>query len=209
MSSAAGLRIRSHENKLNSCVSCLVIIDQDAKVCPFCGFDQARPVESVVPEPRPVEIVVLEPEKPREWASVVPPWAIATLAIVCSVGILLWYTLREPGLDRALQPEVIARKSILDIRSAMLEYALASGDKYPPTLESLGDPAARLVEAARNVGYEVSYTPQPSKTDGAIRSFVLLARTEKADGRNFYVDESGKMRATAENRPATIQDPPT
>ena len=193
---------------MNSCVSCLVIIDQDAKVCPFCGFDQARPVESVVPEPRPVESVVLEPQKPRELPFVVPRWALMTMAVVCSVGILFWYALREPGLDRALQPEAIARKTLHDIRSAMLEYALASGDKYPSTLESLGDPVVRFVEAARNAGYEVSYTPQPSKTDGAIRGFVLLARTEKADSRNFYLDESGKMRATSENRPATIQDPP-
>jgi hypothetical protein len=88
------------------------------------------------------------------------------------------------------------------------EYALTSGDTYPPTLESVGERVMQPVRAAQAAGYEIVYIPQPRRSDGSIRGFVLLARMEKAGWRNFYIDESGVLRATEENRQANVQDPP-
>ena len=185
-------------DKMNSCWSCLVLLDRNAVVCPICGADQT------LPEVR----VVLEPEKPRNLTAFVLRCAIVAILVGCSAGALLWYSLREPGIDSPEQAEAVAIKTLFDLRSDLLDYAIKSRDKYPSTLESLGGRTVLLVEAARKAGYLVEYAPQPSKVDGAIRGFSLLARTEKADCRNFFIDESGKLHGTSENRPATIQDPP-
>ena len=102
----------------------------------------------------------------------------------------------------------MASKALRDIRTALSQYALTAGDKYPSTLESLGDQAAASVQAARNANYEVIYTPKYYKNDEGITGFQLWARPEKPNHRSFYIDESGALRATQENRPANDQDPP-
>ena len=183
--------------QMNSCWSCLVLLERNAVVCPICGADQT------LPEVR----VVLEPEKPRYTAFFVLRCATVTILVGCIVGALLWYSLREPGVDSPEQAEAIASKTLFDLRSDLLDYAIKSRDKYPSTLESLGGRTEMLVEAARNAGYQLEYAPQQSGTDGAIRGFILLARTEKANCRNFYIDQSSQVRATSENRPANLQDP--
>lgn len=184
---------------MNTCWTCLVILDQDATACPFCGADQRSPEATVV----------LEPEKPRDLVSLVRRWGVVAMVVGCTlVTLLLWLTLREPAADPVTQAEAQATRALFDIRAGLSDSALRSGDKYPSTLESLGNQTVSLIEAARNAGYEVIYEPQPSRSDGSIKRFVLRARTENANYRNFYLDESGQMRATSESRPANLQDPP-
>jgi hypothetical protein len=185
-------------NQMNSCWSCLVLLERNAVVCPICGADQTLPEVKVV----------LEPEDPRFSPALVRRWAVAGVAILFFVAGLSWYALRAPDSDSPEQAEALATKTLFQLRSDLLDYALRSGGKYPATMETLAGRTASLVEDARNAGYEVIYTPQPSPNDGLIRAFSLTARAQTEHLRNFYVDESGQMRATGENRSATIQDPP-
>jgi hypothetical protein len=183
---------------MNSCWSCLVLLERNAVVCPFCGADQTLPEVKVV----------LEPEDPRFPPALVRRLAVAGVAILFFVAGLLWYALRGPDIDSPEQAEAFATKTIFELRSDLMDYALGSGGKYPATMETLGGRTASLVEEVGNAGYAVIYTPQPSPNDGVIRAFSLTARALRVNLRNFYVDESGQMRATGENRSATFQDPP-
>jgi hypothetical protein len=182
----------------NNCWSCLVMIDPGVKVCPFCGADQTPPPE----------VVVFEQGKPRNLASVFLRWIIVTVAISCSLAGLLWYARREHGKNLWEQEETTASKALRDTRTALSQYALTSGDHYPSALGKLGDRAAQPLQEARNESYELIYTPKSSKKDGTITGFELWANPEKPNHRSFYIDESGVLRATQENRPASDKDPP-
>jgi len=167
-------------------------------VCPFCGADQTPPPE----------IIVIEQEKSRNPKLVFLRWIIATVAVACSLAGLLWYARGEHGKDLGKQEETTVSKALRDIRTALSQYALTSDDQYPSALGKLGDRAAQPLQEARNESYEVTYTPKSSKKSGNIVGFELFANSGKPNHRSFYIDESGVLRATQENRPATDKDPP-
>jgi len=64
-------------------------------------------------------------------------------------------------------------------------------------------------------GYRFTYTPGPRDAKGAINSYTIIARPIKygkvyAEGkmvRSFFTDQSGIIRFTSEERPATATDP--
>jgi hypothetical protein len=184
-----------------SCWSCLVVLEQGAKLCPLCGADQSRPVEIVNPDaPRPVT--------PRSffqhWGSVIVAIAIF---VACMIGIVWHYFGGLRTSPAALAAEVAAQ-SLRDVRVELSAYSLYAKDEYPTTLDSLGALATQSAQTAWSAGYKLFYIPRSSSGDKGFRSFVLLARPEKGAYMNLYVDESGVVRATTENRPATILDPP-
>jgi hypothetical protein len=72
----------------------------------------------------------------------------------------------------------------------------------------MGDRVGMPIRAAQAAGYEIVYIPQPRNSDGTVPGFVILGRPAKPGLRNYYIDESGVLRATEEDRPATAQDPP-
>jgi hypothetical protein len=182
----------------NTCRSCLVIINQGVNVCPFCGADQT---------PLP-GVIISEQEESRNLTSVFLRWIIVTVAVACSMAGLLWYARREHVKKLGEQAETTASKALHDIRIALSQHALTSGDQYPSALGTLGDPAAKPFQEARNESYEVIYTPKSSKEDGTITGFELWANPGKPNLRSFFIDESGVLRATQENRPANDKDPP-
>jgi hypothetical protein len=183
---------------MSSCWSCLVIIDQGVKVCPFCGADQTAP--------RPV--VLIGASEPPNKTLVLLRWAAAAIAVAACLGGLLWYARWERKVAPVLRAEAAATDSLRDLRLVLSEYAMASHDAYPASLESLDDRARLLALNAHKEGYELVYTAHTSRGDALIHSFVLLARPGKSNLRNFYIDESGVLRATQEDRPANGQDPP-
>lgn len=130
------------------------------------------------------------------------------VAVMCGVALLLWYTVKGSGDNSEDKAEAVAARTLLELRGVLSEYALTSGGTYPATLDSLGSRVVQPVQATREAEYELVYTPKPPARDGAIRGFTLQARMEKAAYRNFYIDESGVLRATEEYRQATAQDPP-
>lgn len=82
---------------------------------------------------------------------------------------------------------------------------------FPRSLEELkeselvGDSGYPLGESR---GYKYTYSPMLS--DGRVTSYTLIARPEvygKTGERSFFTDESGVIRYTKEDRPATPTDP--
>ena len=186
---------------MSSCWSCTVLIEQGAKVCPFCGADQAKPVEFVNPH-------IPQPQTLR---SSLHDWGPAIMVIVAAAGIIsgiLWHNFVEPSISPASQAAGIAAQSLQDLRAALSAYALSANDSYPAALISLGDRMNLPMQAALSAGYRLEYTPKSTSGASAARGFVILARPEKSDYPHLCIDESGVVRATQENRQATVQDPP-
>jgi RNA polymerase subunit RPABC4/transcription elongation factor Spt4 len=187
-------------NKMPSCWSCTVLIEQGATVCPFCGADQTRPVQ------------IVDPQTPQSLsgASFLREWGIVIIIIVVAVASLsgiYWHNFGEPSVSQAAQAERAAAKSLRDLREILSVYALSAKDAYPTTLNSLGDRVSSPMQTALSMGYRLEYSPKPSSNYAAPRGFVILARPEKSNYANLCVDESGVVHATQENRPATVQDP--
>ena len=183
-----------------SCWSCLVVIESGALVCPLCGADQTRPVEFINPNV----------PQPQNLKAVAQHWAIVIVVIVVFVGgmaALLWYYFGGLRTTPDSQAADVAAKSLRSVREELSAYSLVSRDSYPKTLDPLGDLARRPAEVAMGVGYKLFYTPQQPVDDGVVRGFVLQARPEKNGFPNLYIDESGLVRATQENRTATAGDP--
>ena len=170
-------------------------------MCPFCGADQTRPVSMVDADLRP----------PITAARMILEYKYICIVIVIlavSVAGILWRNFREPDISPASQAAGVAAKSLTELREALTAYALAARGTYPTTLKSLGDRANLPMEAAVSAGYRLEYSPTSSPGESVFRGFVILARPEKSDFLNLRVDESGLVRATKKNRPATEQDPP-
>ncbi len=184
-----------------ACWSCLVVLEPGVKLCPLCGADQSRPVEIVNPNaPQPVTAKSFL----HHWASVI----VTIVIFLGSVTGILWHYLGGLYASPAAQGAEVAAQSLRDVRVALSAYSLYAKDEYPATLDSLGALAAQSAQTAWSAGYKLSYDPRPSSGDKGFRSFVLLARPENRTYLNLYVDESGVVRATMEDRPANSLDPP-
>ena len=183
---------------MTSCWYCLVLIEDGLKICPFCGGDQT---------PAP-ETGDFERKKARSLTSIFLSWIIVIAAVTCSLTGLFWYARRRYSNNLGNHEETTASKSLHDIRTALSQYALMSGDQYPSSLGMLGDRTAQPLQNARTESYDVTYTPKSSVEDRAITGFELWANPRKPSHRSFYIDESGILRATQESRPANDMDPP-
>jgi hypothetical protein len=85
-------------------------------------------------------------------------------------------------------------------------YADKHGGSYSPSLNALG-PYFRV----KTQGYAFTYTSGPAATDGRIRTYTLTARpTEPCPSQcscSYFMDQTGTLHMTSENRPATPRDP--
>jgi hypothetical protein len=134
---------------------------------------------------------------------------IVAIAIFAGSMIgILWHYFGGIRTSPAVQAAEVAAESLRDVRVELSAYSLYAKDEYPATLDSLGALAAQSAQTALSAGYKLFYIPRPSSGDQGFRTFVLLARPENGAYLNLYVDESGVVRATTENRPATSLDPP-
>ena len=183
---------------MNSCWSCLTVIENGEKTCPLCGADQAA-----LPPLTEVETAIVVNKTP-----LMLRWGVPAGALFCLLGAAAWYTKQADYVDPHAQGESAATNALENIRLALSLYAMSQSDQYPPTLDPLATQAAVPEQDAKIEGYSLVYRPIPSPNDGAIRGFTLLARPEKTDYRNFYIDQSGVLHATEQNRPAGIDDPP-
>lgn len=177
------------------------MIDQGAQVCPLCGADQTSLLEAA---PLDSPQASAPTTSLREFAIFI---AVSLIAIFCLAGIL-WFNFGGHTISQTVEAAQTAAKSLRDLREALSTYALSAKDSYPPALDSLGDRLSRAAQTASSAGYKLTYIPRSSSSDGIFRGFVLLARPEKSSYLNLYIDESGVVRATAENRPANSFDPP-
>jgi len=179
-----------------TCRECERPINQATELCPYCGADLT---ESALP---PAE----QPPEKRNLPGVLLRWGV----LLAALWGFLWFVLPErvgsPGATAA-QAEAQAIAALREIGAALDAHAEAQGG-YPASLEILGDRARKPAQTAQSEGYVLHYTPGPPAADRAVRSYTLLARPGYYGHRSFYADETGTLRATRENRPATAQDPP-
>jgi hypothetical protein len=176
------------------CPHCEAEINTATEICPHCGADLAA--EAAPTPPTPLRKVLLR-------------WGILLgVLLACLWGFLLFVMPAHRG-DPAIEAETRAVAALNDIHAALDSYAAAQpGKTYPGSLEALGGRARAAAQLAQSEGYQLAYTPAPAGEDGAIHSYALQARAGNFGYRNFYMDESGTLRATKENRAATSQDPP-
>jgi hypothetical protein len=183
-----------------TCPECDTEINQGSDVCPACGADLASRGGS-------------GSGASGDGGSRKPNWkktAIVLAVLVAAIWGLMWFALglRQPGRHAA--SEALARASLTQVRQALQSYETAEGH-YPDSLDELGEQAAAVhaaAQAARSAGYDLQYLPGTPGFDGRVHAFGLLARPLNYGSRDFFIDESGVIRANREGRPATAEDPP-
>lgn len=173
-----------------TCRECERPVNQATEVCPYCGADLAAPLESQEPPKKPNLIRLL-----LQWS-----------AVIAAMWLFLWFILPQRG-DPAERAEAAALGALREVHTALAAHADAHGG-FPATLETIADRVRTAAQRAQAEGYVIEYTPGPVSPEGQIRSYALLARPGRYGHRNLFVDESGVVRATQEDRPATLKDPP-
>lgn len=181
-----------------TCRECERELNQATEVCPYCGIDLSG--EEKLAEAAP---------KKTKWISVVIWYGI----LLGAIWGFMWYVLPERrGGAAAAQAENLAIRAMRDAGASLAAYAEAQGGSFPPSLEALsGESGERLRQAAQAAlgeGYQLEYTLRSPDANGMHRQYTLLGRPRNWGYRNFYLDESGILRATRENRAASAQDPP-
>jgi type IV pilus assembly protein PilA len=171
--------------------------------------------------------IVGSPKRPVRWPLVVSFFAGA--ATVLAVFLVV-FVLVPMVQERRRWAEVPYVASLRALNIALVEYEVTYGNGYPPSLSVMAIPpegaepgclAAGLLDPAlamgQKHGYVYIYTPGPPIVNAPLgcvpgaRSFSIVARPLKfgvTGKRNYFVDESGVMRYTTENRAATASDPP-
>ncbi len=114
-----------------------------------------------------------------------------------------------------------AVSSLRTINTAETTYADAYKIGFSPTLAELGPgPAASastaglidsVLAGGRKSGYTFAYTAGPKDASGHVKTYTVVAGPANFGGRrivSYFTDESGVIRQTDEDRPATAKDPP-
>jgi hypothetical protein len=180
-----------------TCRECENEINQATELCPHCGADLTAPIagaEATKPKPTLGKILMR--------------WGILLGVLLAAVWSFLWFVVPERQGNPTAQAEAHAAESLREIRAALVDFASAQGGAYPQRFEAVGERVRLAAQLAQSVNYQIQYTPGPVAADGMIRSFALQARAGNFGFRNFYMDDSGILRATTESRPATSEDPP-
>ena len=181
-----------------TCRECERELNQATEVCPYCGTD----LSSMALEEK-------SPPKKTKWISVLVRYAI----LLGAIWGFMWYVLPEQrGGEAAAQAEAQAIRVLREAGVSLAAYADAQGGSFPPSLEALpgesGERMKRSAQAALAEGYQLEYSLRPTDPSGTRQQYTLLAKPRNWGYRNFYLDETGVLRATRENRAAGAQDPP-
>lgn len=178
-----------------SCPECEQPINQASDVCPYCGADQKLLAEAE-------SMLTGKPAKKKTTKRIVLICAIL-LAILWAVG---WFAVPWKMSGSKSEAESRAREAITTTQRAINAYQ-ASERTFPPSLESLGDAVRRAAQAAQSARYTLQYTAGHPDANGRISAYSLIARPGNFGYLSFYTDESGTLRATRDDRAATVQDP--
>jgi hypothetical protein len=133
-------------------------------------------------------------------------WGMLLGILLAAIGSFLWFIAPGRWGNPTAQGEGRAVESLREDQTALRGYATARNGCYPRQLDELGEPVRSAAELAQRGNYQIQYTPGPVGTDGLIHAYVLQARAGNYGLRNFYINNSGFMRVTRENRDATAQD---
>ncbi|HVB34382.1 MAG TPA: hypothetical protein VNJ52_08450 [Patescibacteria group bacterium] len=175
-----------------TCPACEQPINSASEICPYCGVDLA-------PEPKATR-------RNAQRKGLIYT-LIGAMVLVGVVWGMVWLVLPKPDVPARAQAESGAIGALREAAQVLTAYQGRQGT-YPNTIEQVGSQAAPAYAMARSDGYSLIYRPARPEGDGNIHTFVLLARPEYYGYRNFYIDQSGVVRATDENRAATARDRP-
>lgn len=116
-------------------------------------------------------------------------------------------------------------RSLQTINQTEVTYSSIYSQGFSPTLAALGGPdnapatpsAAGLLDnhvipSGHVSGYTLTYTSGPKDANGKIQTYTISARPDayyQRDGLpSYFTDQTGVIRMTKEDRPATVNDPP-
>jgi hypothetical protein len=126
--------------------------------------------------------------------------------VIGALWAFLLYIVPDRRAASSSQAEGQAAASLREIGRQLGAYAAAQGGQFPSSLEALGEKERPPAQEAKREGYNLTYTT--TEMNGRITHYSLSAQPERYGFRSFYLDESGVLRATRENRLATGEDPP-
>ncbi len=175
-----------------SCPECDQPINQASEVCPYCGAD----LTATSPETEGA------PPRKRSVTKIVVLWSVVLLSLV----LISWLALPWHLGGTKSEAEAHALAAITELQQALASYQ-ASERAFPSSLEPLGTAARDASQKAESGRYTLQYTPGKPDSDGRITSYTLTARAGNYGYVNLFVEESGLIHATRENRPASAQDP--
>lgn len=175
-----------------TCPQCEQTINPASEVCPYCGAD-------LVPEP-----ATARRNKQRKGLI----WTLVGAAVfIGAVWAMVWLVLPKPDVPGHAEAETAAINALQQVVGIVAAYETRQGT-FPNTIQEVGGQASSVYSAAHAEGYSLTYLPGPARSDGNIHSFVVLARPEYYGYRSFYVDQTGVIRSTQQNREATGRDRP-
>jgi len=186
-----------------TCWSCLVMLALGTQICPICGADQKTPACVGASDPCQPELDAVRTSV-RHWG----PMGVVTFAGFTALCCIFWYNLKPPNVTPDLIAAQVAAQSLRQVRECLSTYSLSAKDTYPPSLDALGSTPNLSIQTAAKAGYDVVYTPESAPSGGPIRTFAIVARPKETEYLKLYIDDSGVVRATSENRMATAQDSP-
>lgn len=179
-----------------TCRECENEINQATELCPHCGADLTVPIAGA------------EPLKPKPTTGkILLRWGMLLTVLLGAIWSFLWFIVPERQGNPTALAEARAAQSLREARSALTDFASAQGGVYPRQFETVGERVRLAAQLAQSVNYQLQYTPGPVESDGAIRTFALQARAGNYGFRSFYVDDTGVVRVTRENRAASSNDP--
>jgi hypothetical protein len=180
-----------------TCRECEYEINQATELCPHCGADLTAPIPGME-----------GPAAKPSIGKILLRWGVLLAVLLAAIWSFLWFIVPERQGNPTAQAEGRAAESLREVRAALVDYASAQGGAYPQQFEAVGDRVRLAAQLAQSVNYQVQYTPGPVDADGMIRTFSLQAHAGNYGFRNFYLDNTGILRATRDGRPATSEDPP-
>jgi hypothetical protein len=175
-----------------TCPACDRPINQASEICPYCGVDLApEPVARRRTAQRKGLVITL----------------IVALLLVGFIWGMVWFVLPRTDMPPRAQAEAGAVAALRRVNAILNNYRRQDGT-YPNTIEEVSGEAGAAYASARRAGYSLLYEAGSPGSDGNIHDFVLLARPRYYGYRSFYLDQTGVIRSTLEDRPATVHDPP-
>jgi len=176
-----------------TCRECEQPINQATEVCPYCGADLTAPAggESAAPAK-------------KSSATRIPLILGIVLTIFWAVA---WFAIPWRLAGSKPEAQAHARDGLAAVQQALTAYQASEGS-FPSSLEALGDRVRAAAQSVQSGHYTLQYSPGKPDADGRIESYALIARAGNFGYLNFYTDETGVFRVTAENRAATVEDPP-
>ena len=134
---------------------------------------------------------------------------VVVVAVMLGLGAVSVQTLLK---DRRDQNERTAIQTVRALNTALYLHRQKNSDAYPKSLAELADVEALMKcgePACLKSGYRFQYELLPPTNMGP--RYVIQVRPNKYQNtgvQSFYSDESGVIRATADDRPASAGDGP-